>query len=363
MNHPGSAPRLPARRVAFTLIELLVVIAIIALLIGLLLPAVQKVREAAARMKCQNNMKQLGIALHNYHASVGKFPAGNAKPAPGFSSGTGHGIGWMVQLLPYIEQGPLASQYNYSRSMRSAGSSVTSNPAVVNQLYAPNLMCPSDPDAGLFDNAREPSYLPSVTPAGAPISTLGVAGNKSLGASYAPSNGPSRNDVCQVAAMNPNINCYGDANLGVGAANTNYGNSGGALDWGSPGMFSVGWIAYGINECSDGTSNTILLGESLPVYTTFMMYFASHINCISTNPVPNAYVHGTYGCVKSPNARAPVGTGGVRCYGSGFNSVHPGGLNICLTDGSVRYMREDIDYTTFQYLGNRQDGMPISGNY
>src|SRR4051812_9871951 len=137
-----SSPR--RRRSAFTLIELLVVIAIIAVLIGLLLPAVQKVREAAARSKCQNNLKQIGLGLHNYHSALGKFPAGWVK-----SGTTGAGDpswGWSTFLLPYIEQDALYKQLNPTARTPQA---VFADPNPDNgykllQTGVPIYICPSD---------------------------------------------------------------------------------------------------------------------------------------------------------------------------------------------------------------------------
>ena len=130
-------------RGAFTLIELLVVIAIIAVLVGLLLPAVQKVREAAARMQCTNNLKQIGLALHNYHDGNNKFPPGyvdgNTNPNSTPDNDIGPSWGWAAFLLPYVEQGNIYNQINFNQL---AGTGV--NAAVSLQVLKVHT-CPSDP--------------------------------------------------------------------------------------------------------------------------------------------------------------------------------------------------------------------------
>lgn len=301
----------------FTLIELLVVIAIIAILIALLLPAVQQAREAARRSTCKNNLKQIGLALHNYHETHGSLPAA------AYCGGTaiGHCHTWVETLLPYIDQAPLYNKINFE-----VANDQGDNPAALNYWVAAVLMCPSDPESGLYPNSRESGYTPGT--------------GESLGANYKPSAGPLHMNLCPIPALSPNINC-----LSTGGARA---------DVAAPGLFNGGRVSYRFRDGIDGLSNTFLIGETLPIYSSFNMYFASHMHIGTTNPPPNYFKVYT-ACPKSRDARV----GDCYAYLGGFMSEHVGGMHMCLGDGSVRFISENIDYQTWCFLGDKADGQVL----
>ena len=317
---------------AFTLVELLVVIAIIGVLVALLLPSVQAAREAARRMQCTNNLKQIALALHNYHDANHILPPG----APG--AGYIHNHTWIEMLFPFIEQQAIHDRINFK-----VGNSTAPNPSVLNGFTAPLLICPTDPDAGLMDNQREAPYLP------------GGAGTFSLGQSYPPSGGPLEMNLCSFG----NIGEYNCQSQRGGATRWDYL---GLPSAGAPGMFAGGPVAYRFKDCTDGTSKTLLVGETLPIYSTFMMYFSGHMNVATTNPPPN-YHRICPGCPTQPCPKAPLTRFG-ECYAcmGGFMSEHAGGFNAAFADASVHFIAEEIDYRLYQYLGDKKDGK-INGEY
>jgi type II secretory pathway pseudopilin PulG len=322
-----------------TLVELLVVIAIVALLMGLLLPAVQGVRESGRRAACLNNLRQLVVAAHSFHTSQGRLPAGATYVAGQEGDPRGHGHSWLSRLLPHLELSTIHDRLDFA-----APSNMPPNAAVLLGVVLPSLACPSDPHAGLLDNGRlNDAYLP------------GPAGTKSMGASYVPCGGPMHMNVCTVAATAPtNINCLGVEGLGWP------GHSGGSYSSGAPGMFAGGPVAYQFGQCTDGLSHTFLIGEQLPAYSSLMHYFSSHLNVGSTNPPPN--FHLAYpACPPRLTPRSDPYNPHL-CVGrmGGFKSAHPHGLVMGMADGRAAFVDELIDYQIWQYLGNRRDRVPVS---
>lgn len=322
------------KQAGFTLIELLVVIAIIAVLIALLLPAVQQARESARRSTCLNNLKQLGLALHNYHDTHKLFPGSSYCPtvsASGMST-IGHCHSYMESLLPYFDQAPMFNQIDFNIANHQGV-----NPGVLNSKTIGILMCPSDPEAGLFINQREAGYTPN----------LPTNSSVSLGASYKPSAGPMSLNGCPIPAMTPNINCKG-AQVG-------------RLNDPAYGMWNGGFKATSFSYCTDGTTNTFMMGEVLPVWNTFNMYFSSHLQVASVNLPPNYWKINPAACDKNIQR---VQRQSTACYQTmaGFMSEHVGGMHMMLVDGSVRFISDNIDYVTWVYLGDREDRMPI-GNF
>jgi prepilin-type N-terminal cleavage/methylation domain-containing protein/prepilin-type processing-associated H-X9-DG protein len=351
-HHPRCAPRK-----GFTLIELLVVIAIIAILIGLLIPAVQKVRAAAARMACSNNLKQMALACHNFHSARGAFPQGDAAGNPGANNcfQTGDcGTSWLFQVLPYMEQDPL-----YQR-VRNAGSPAQAGAAGILPARTPFSRCPADTydrDKGIFCNyvgSSGPQCNNPPTGCPAPFQRY--------------CNGLSVPGQEGIPPPDPSSPCRG------------YGPSWTWGDTDNPaelrGMFCRGRGNGGaiikISDVSDGTSNTLLLGEILPEFSEFQRYNNNSWGWVGSNSVSQGQTIQpiNYRIDKVPD-NVPYTSSCASCADPtrclwnwhvtwGFKSNHTGGVNFALADGSVRFLSENIDHVTYQYLGCRNDDQVVT---
>ncbi|HZW33293.1 MAG TPA: DUF1559 domain-containing protein [Isosphaeraceae bacterium] len=371
-----------SNRRGFTLIELLVVIAIIAVLIALLLPAVQSAREAARRTQCVNNLKQIGLGLHNYHQAIGCFPLGVAQYSiPGSLANVYHWDSWSghVMMLPQLEQNQIYNATNFMLGNNMPNSYGYYANSTVTGQHISVFLCPSDPNAGT-------------------VSVLRTADNRNdlLDLSYVASAGTTTNSPNNTAPTNP---------------------------WATAGSTGLFWwyISYGIQNVTDGTSNTVAFSEGLvskvggpnsnvdnsALPTNYGGTSATGIRAAGppaqqydANQNPAAVLAGLQGCTIAiqnrqglnncrgifwevgslgmtmfntiaPPSSTQYNWGDCRYTGGGYpndatfanaNSNHPGGCNVLFGDGSVKFVKNSINMYTWWSLGTKANGEVISSD-
>ncbi|QDT32022.1 DUF1559 domain-containing protein [Thalassoglobus polymorphus] len=307
-------------RRGFTLIELLVVIAIIAILVALLLPAVQQAREAARRTRCKNNLKQIGLALHNYHDTHNSLPAGSIVLLN--ASGTtyyGHGWTWHASILPFLDQGPLYQQIqgpNDSGIGAESGSTTSPKQQLAGQTVLSMFWCPSQPDV--------------------------TTGPQKGG--YAPSN---YNGNMGTLIGNSGDNCYsGSVTTAAGMA-----ARGGCMN--ADGVFFIS-SSVRFRDVIDGLSNTIFVSEVIDSGGDANLLGGAgsdRKHCFSGGADSNPPTEMTEYLIAA-ESNDPINSYGEEAAGS----FHVGGAQFLLGDGSVRFLSENLDMTTYRSISTRANG-------
>jgi prepilin-type N-terminal cleavage/methylation domain-containing protein/prepilin-type processing-associated H-X9-DG protein len=320
--------RFLSSRRGFTLIELLVVIAIIAILIGLLLPAVQKVREAAARAKCSNNLKQLGLALHGYHDANGFLPPGAQNAVFPIPNPTGNtttfinGTSWIVFVLPNIEQEALYRLYRFDLAYNSVENGSTVGSQVVSTIY-----CPSGPDPRRY---LDPNGNVTTNPSTHYYGILGPAG----------ATNPTANIVNGITYNYTVGNPVTNGSFSVHGMLTQYRDQ--------PGSVTTR-LRIKLTDVIDGLTNTLMVAERSNIlpsgqandYRTWIRGNSGGSGACKnvTNPINSTFYNGS-------NNFNDIS----------FGSQHTGGCNFALGDGSVRFIRDSIDLAIYKAAASRDSG-------
>jgi len=370
------------RRVAFTLIELLVVIAIIAILIGLLLPAVQKVREAAARMKCQNNLKQIGLSAHNYHDTNNFLPSAGTSDGKPLSPGpwpcAGEGTNWSIYLLPYMEQGNIYNKLTWNGDAGWTDDDSQPNSSAVNNVkltagtVIPMYRCPSDPRPPLIRNDSN-------------VRNPGNDANQWK---------VTRNSYVAIAGAVDRLDAAGLFRETRNTDSSSWSIDFGITAWG--GLIAPAFSRVTFNTVPDGLSNTMMVSEQSSYISwtdpnNGKVYNADEFSATSTGGGLFRGHPGTYrdasgnlsggapwmdsrgqtfttiryrinqkiGWVAAANVGVVNNPSG-RWSSEGANiplvSNHSGGVNVLVGDGSVRFLSDSTDLLMLARFATRDDG-------